>query len=71
MSSDEGYKNGQRAGAPHLQGQAGRVGALLPGEEKAPGGLTVAFQYLEGAYKKAGERLFIRVHSDGMRGNGF
>ena len=33
--------------------------------------LTVAFQYLKGAYKQEGERLFTRVDSDRTRGNGF
>ncbi|PKU34585.1 rna-directed dna polymerase from mobile element jockey-like [Limosa lapponica baueri] len=33
----EGHKNGQRAGAPLLRGQAERVGGDQPGEEKAPG----------------------------------
>ena len=30
----------------------------------------MAFQYLEGTYRKAGEGPFIRVGSDRMRGNG-
>ena len=33
--------------------------------------LIVAFQYLKGAYKQEGERLFTRVDSDRTRGNGF
>ncbi|GAB0185865.1 triadin [Grus japonensis] len=33
--------------------------------------LIVAFQYLKGAYRKAGEGLFIRECSDRTRGNGF
>jgi len=35
------------------------------------GDLTEAFQYLKGAYKQEGERLFTRVDSDRTRGNGF
>ena len=35
------------------------------------GDLIVAFQYLKGAYKQEGERLFTRVDSDSIRGNGF
>ena len=35
------------------------------------GDLIVAFQYLKGAYKQGGERLFVRVDSDRTRGNGF
>jgi len=31
----------------------------------------VAFQYLKGAYRKAGEGLFITACSDKMRGKGF
>ena len=35
------------------------------------GDLTAAFQYLKGAHKQEGERLFIRMDSDRTRGNGF
>ncbi|KFV09713.1 hypothetical protein N339_09640, partial [Pterocles gutturalis] len=35
------------------------------------GDLILAFQYLKGAYKQEGERLFIGVDSDRTRGNGF
>ena len=35
------------------------------------GDLIVAFQYLKGAYKQEGIRLFMRVDSDRTRGNGF
>ena len=34
------------------------------------GELSVAFQYLKGAYKQEGERLFMRVNSHGTRGDG-
>ena len=34
----EGHEDDQRAGAPPLQGQAGRAGAFQPGEEKASRG---------------------------------
>ncbi|KFQ97077.1 hypothetical protein Y956_06669, partial [Nipponia nippon] len=35
------------------------------------GDLIAAFQYLKGAYKKDGDRLFSRASSDKTRGNGF
>ena len=35
------------------------------------GDLIGAFQYLEGSYRKEGERLFCRICGDRMRGNGF
>ena len=34
------------------------------------GDLTVAFQYMKGAYKQEGERLFLRVDSGRTRRNG-
>ncbi|GAB0203573.1 hypothetical protein GRJ2_002822900 [Grus japonensis] len=41
-------------------------------EKRQPqGDLIVAYQYLKGAYRKAGEGLFIRACSDRTRGNGF
>ena len=40
-------------------------------ERRLQGDLIVAFQYLKGAYKQEGERLFMRVDSDRTRGSGF
>ncbi|GAB0189068.1 mitochondrial enolase superfamily member 1 [Grus japonensis] len=37
INPEESHKDGQRAGAPLLQGQAERVGVVQPGEEKAAG----------------------------------
>ena len=44
---------------------------VQPGEEKAPGRPNCGFPIPEGAYRKAGEGLFIRECSDRTRGNGF
>ncbi|KAM9627797.1 uncharacterized protein ACIBXB_017478 [Morphnus guianensis] len=40
-------------------------------KRRLQGDLIAAFQYLAGAYKKAGEGLFTRACSDRTRGNGF
>ena len=40
-------------------------------KRRLQGDLTVAFQYLKGMYKQEGGRLFMRVDSDRIRGNGF
>ena len=40
-------------------------------KRRLQGDLTVAFQYLKGAYKQEGEQLFTRVDSDRTMGNGF
>ncbi|KAK4828534.1 hypothetical protein QYF61_027210, partial [Mycteria americana] len=49
--------------------EAERVGVVQPGKEKAD--LLAAFQYLKGAYKKDGDKLFSRACCDRTRGNGF
>ncbi|KAK4816288.1 hypothetical protein QYF61_014586 [Mycteria americana] len=40
-------------------------------KRRLQGYLIAAFQYLKGAYKKDGDRLFTRIGSDRTRGNGF
>jgi len=40
-------------------------------KRKLWGDLIVALQYLKGAYKQEGEKLFLRVDSDRTRGSGF
>ena len=40
-------------------------------KRRLQGDLIVAFQYLKGAYKQKGERLFTLDDSDRTRGNGF
>ena len=47
------------------------LGLLSSQERRLRGDLTVAFQYLKGAYKQDGERLLTRMGSDRTRGNGF
>ena len=37
-------------------------------KRRLQGDLIVAFQYLKGADKQEGERLFVRVDGDGTRG---
>jgi len=37
VGPEEGHEDDHRAGAPLLRGQAEGVGAVQPGEEKAPG----------------------------------
>ena len=59
------------AGAATLRGQAERSETLQPREEKTPGNLIVACQYLKGAYRKTGEGLFRGACSHRMRGNNY
>ena len=40
-------------------------------KRRLQGNLIAAFQYLKGAYKKAGEGLFTRAGRDRTRDNGF
>ena len=48
------------------------LGLLSLKKRRVWGDLTVAFHYLNGAYSKAGKRLFIRQCTvKGTRGNGF
>jgi len=66
-----GHKDNPRAGAPLLGGKAERVGAVHPGEEKAPGRPYSSLPVPEGAYGKDGDRLFSRACCNRTRGNGF
>ena len=44
---------------------------FIPEKRRLQGDLIVAFQYLKGDYRKAGEELFVREFRDSTRGNGF
>ena len=47
------------------------LGLLSLEKRKLHGDLIAAFQYIQGPYKKHGERLFTKACSDRRRGNGF
>ena len=47
------------------------LGLLSLEKRRLWGNLTLAFQYLKGAYKKDGDRLFSRACSNRIMGNGF
>ena len=64
MGPEEGQEDAQRAGAPLLWRQIKGVRLVLLREEKAEGDLTVALQYLEGAYKQEGNQFFTWSDSD-------
>ena len=66
-----GHSNDPRAGTPLLWWKAERVGAVQPGQEKAPGRPYCGLSVPEETYKKAGKGLFTRTWSDGTRSNGF
>jgi len=60
-------------GTEHLsyEERLGELGLLSLEKRRLWEDLRAAFQYLKGAYKKAGEELFIRACRDRTRGNGF
>ena len=47
------------------------LGLFILEKRRLWGDLTVAFQYLKGAYKQEGDLLFTWSDSDRTRGNGF
>ena len=66
---EEGHEDDQKAAAPPLREQAERVRALQPREKKDPGTPYSSLPVPEGAYRKAGEGLFIRACSERTREN--
>lgn len=65
------HRGHQQAGTPLLQTQAERVGLFSLEKRKLWGDFVVAFQYLKGANKKDGERLFTWEDRDETRRNHF
>jgi len=55
----------------HYRNRLRELGLFSVGKRRLQADLIAAFQYLTGAYKKAGEGLFVRACSDSVRGNGF
>lgn len=54
VDSEKGHKEYLKTAAPLLGRPAEGIAVAQPGEEKAPGNLTTALQYLNGSYKKVG-----------------
>ncbi|KAK4810112.1 hypothetical protein QYF61_009507 [Mycteria americana] len=68
-----GHENDARAGAPLLRGQdrLREVGLFSLEKRRLRGDLIAACQYLKGAYRKDGDRLFSKACCDRTRSKGF
>ena len=53
----------------HYEDRLRELGPISPEKRRLRGGLIVAFQYLKGPYRKAGEGLLLRTCDDRTRGN--
>jgi len=71
LGPEEGHKNDPRAGHLCCEERLRELGLFSLEKRRLQGDLVAAFQYLKGAYKKAGEVLFTWARSDRARGKGF
>lgn len=70
MSAEEELKNLLRTGAPLLQGKV-EPRLFRLGKRRLWGDLIAAFQYLDRAYGKDGDKNFSKVYCNKTRGNEF
>lgn len=72
MGPEEGHEGDQRAMSSATRTDLESWSCLAWRiERRLQGDLLAAFQYLKGAYRKAGEGLLIRARSDRMGRNSF
>jgi len=64
VGPEEGREEDQRTGAPLLRR---KVGSFSLEKRKLQGDITVAFQYLRGAYKQEGDQSFTWFNNDRTR----